>query len=354
MSLNPDFRSADDVIVPGNLVELTGWTDGKLSAEEAYAKEQAGFDRLANDMPVAFRTANPQTPDPAMLEQWNKFQQERGRYPGSCDWSLLDEFIFKTVILWLPQIIGSCVVSNSLRPWVARLCYQIALLGMPMEYLGRDEFGTKNLSFYGPFSYGAARKRANMLRGGDGLYCEPMAESFLKDGVLACNTPALLEILKAAGHDKPKDFPEPQNARFYREWGAGKYLEQVRQYADFVLLECPPIKSADELKAHSEAGRTAFFCSMIAVHKIGTHKDGFAIHGRNPNDRWAHNMSFQGFFAASDGDVFFRFCNQSWGEKHIYNVPFSQVVDWFRNRQPSSCAIGTINGPRSAPPLIGV
>jgi hypothetical protein len=348
--LNQDFRSADEVIVPPD-AEF-GWTDGKVSQAEAYAREQAGLDRLANDMPVAIRGSEPAKPMPAMQAKWDEFQASKGRGPGSCDLSLLDEFVFGMVLAWLPQIIGSCVVSNTFRGWVMRMLYQIALLGMPMEYLGRSEFGPKNLAFYGPFTYGSARRRGNM-RGGDGLYGDVMAESLLKDGVLSCANPALMELLKRNGVASEKDFPEPQNKAFYRAWGDWRYLDDFKQYADYSLQECPAVKSADDVIARAKVGMPSFFCSMIAIHKTGTHKDGFAIHKRNPRDAWAHNMEFLGFFYASDGDLFFRFSNESWGITNIYNVPYDEVVDWFRNRQPTSFAIGTINGPKSAPPTIG-
>lgn len=349
--LNPDFRSADEVTVPPDA--QFGWTDGKMSANEAYSREQAGADRLANNMPVAMRgLLNPQQPIPEMQAKWVEFQKSKGRAEGSHDLSLLDEFVFGVVLAWLPQIIGSCVVSNTFRGWVMRLLYQIALLGMPQEYLGRNEFGPKNLSFYGPYTYGMARRRGN-LRGGDGLFGDVMAESLVLDGVLPCTTPALIELCGRNNVGREKDYPEPQSASFYRAWGDWKYIDQFKQYADYSLQEAPIVKSADDVIERSKLGMPCFFCSMIAIRKVGTHKDGFAIHGRDPGNAWAHNMEFLGFFIASDGDVFFRFSNESWGITNIYNVPYKEVVDWFRNRQPTSYAIGTINAPSSAPPRIG-
>lgn len=346
VALNPDFRSADDVFVPTNA--MFGWTDGTVDLKDALDKEFRGADRLANDMPVVCRARAPIAAMPEIDKKWQAFQLSKGRHPGSCDWSLLDEFVLGKPLLWLPQIIGSCVVSNTFRGWVQRLMYQIVMLGMPFEFLGRNEFSNLNYAFYGPFTYGCARKRGNM-RGGDGLYGDVMAESMIKDGVLSCNTPKLLNITKQLGVDGVNDYPEPQNARVYRAFGDWKYLDELREYADFKLDECPQIRSAEELHEALKGGKPVFNCSGLAIKKIGTHKDGFAIHGRDPGDSWAHNMEYLGYFIASDGAVFFRFSNESWGPEHIYNVPFDEVADWFRRRNVSAFAIGMINGPQSAP-----
>jgi hypothetical protein len=345
-TLNPDFRGADEVIVPPGI--QTGWTEGNVTEREAVLKERYGAERLQNDMPVAMSVGDPLQPNPVVVADFEKFQIEKGRGPKSKDWSLLDEYLLAMILVWLPQIIGSCVISNTFRGYVIRLMYQIAFLGMPHEYLGRNEFGAANYAPYCPYNYGMARRRANM-RGGDGLYCDVMVESFLKDGVVPCHTPKLQEICKANGVAGPKDFPEPQNASFYRAMGNWAHLDTLKPYADFTVQEFPYVTTADELVKYSDNCMPAPICSMIAIRKVGTHKDGFAIHARNPNDAWAHNMCFHGYFFASDGQLFFRFSNESWGVTHIYNVTFEEVAGWFRNRNVTSAAMGTINGPRSVP-----
>lgn len=350
VAMNPDFsRRADENVKPPN--PQFGWTDGTVTLDQAHYLEQVGRERLENDMPIVCRTRIVAAPLPEIEKQWKQFQKDKGRYEGSADWTLLDEFVIKKVLIWLPQIIGSCVMSNTFRGWVIRLMYQIGFLGMPQEYLGRNEFGSINYSFYGPYNYGAARKRANM-RGGDGLYCEAMAESLVKDGVVACNTPKLLEILKKLGADREKDFPEPQNASVYRSFGNWNYIDDLRQYADFPLENCPSVKSVDELREHLKAGSPCFQCSGLAVKKVGTHKDGFAVHARNPSDSWSHNMCWHGVFYASDGKEYFVLSNESWGLGYVYNIPTEEVEDWFRRRNITVAAIGNIRGPQSAPPAI--
>lgn len=349
-TLNPHFRQVDNIVVPANINTTLGWTDGKTSLTDAQRREAIGLDRITNDIPLSFRSIE-FPPLPEVVKAWNEFQQSKGRYPGSCDWTLLDEFAISTVLTWKPQIIGSCVASNTFRGWVIRLMYQIVFLGLGMEYLGRNQYTKNNYAFYVPYTYGSARRRGNM-KGGDGLYADVMTESLLKDGVLSCLVPKLLEILKVNGFDKDTDFPEPQNERYYRRWGDWEFLDQVKEYADFQLEECLPVKNADQLKSNLENCKPCFFCSGIAIRKAGIHKDGFTIHVRDPGNSWAHNMCFHGFLIASDSELFFRFSNESWGLDYIYNVSYNEVVNWFKNQRPTSYAIGMIKGPQSAPPLI--
>ena len=348
--LNPDFRGADEVEPPAHWAELTGWTDGKADERDAIDTELRTFADIEAEAPYRFTRQVAREIPAAMLAKWNEFQLSKGRYAGSADWSLIDEFVTGEPLVWLPQIIGSCVMSNTLRPWVARLMYQIVLLGDAFEYLGRNEFGPNNYSLYGPYTYGVARRKANM-RGGDGLYCGPMAWA-LGQGVLSCSTPKLIEIVKGRGYAGDHDFPEPQSKTLYRDFGNWKYLDTLKPYADFRCEETPTVKSADELWSYLQDGKPAFVCSMEAINKIGTHPDGFAIHARNPRDRWAHNMSFQGCFVASDGERFFRESNESWGGKHIYNRRFAEVEKAFNGGGLTVAAIGQIEGPPSNPPTI--
>lgn len=352
MALNPDFRGADEVVLPENAVDLQGWSVDDSEAD-ALGKEDVMYDKFEADMPVACRTREPVQMNETVLAKWDEFQQSKGRQPGSHDWSLLDEFVHGKPLLWYPQIIGSCVFSNTFRGVVIRMMIQIALHDQAREYLGRNEHGPDNYSPYAPWSYGMARRRANM-RGGDGLYCAPMAESMVKDGFLPCSTPALVEFLKGKGLARDKDFPEPQHSGLYREFGRWKYLDDFKQYAGMALVECPRINSAEQLWSMMEQGKPTFVCSGEAIHKVGTHPDGFAIHARNPRDSWAHNMCFHGCFVASDGERFFRESNESWGEKHIYNRRYDEVAGSFQRNRLRCAAIGEMLAPPSRVPTIEV
>lgn len=350
--LNPDFRSADEVEIPrGNLRNLCGWSNE--FGEDRAETEKRMLEGIVAESPAAFQQRVARDPDPGMFEKWTEFQESKGRANGSADLSLLDEFVTGAPLLWLAQIIGSCVCSNSFRPWVARMMWQIGLLGDAMDYLGREEFGVNNYSFYGPFQYGLARRKANMKRG-DGLYEAPFTWSLMQ-GVIPCNHPELTKVLRGTSSRNDRDFPEPQgNAgkNLYRAFGAHQYIEQLTPFVEFPMAESPAPRDVDHLMSLASDGKPAFVCSMVAIHKVGTHKDGFAIHKRNRRDQWAHNMSFQGFFIASDGDVFIRLSNESWGKNHIYNVPVDEVASWFKANMLTVRAIGEIAGPESVPPAI--
>lgn len=337
--LNPDYRGADEVIIPPN-VEF-GWNGTVIEEKRSIAA-------LAEDMPLLVRDVQDAPDDPTMRKAWDDFQASKGRFPGSNDLTLLDEFVFKKTFLYLPQLIGSCVVSNTFRAWVLRLMYQIVVRGEPMEYLGRDEFGPNSMAFYAPVSYGLMRRRGG-LRGGDGGFCAPMGESLSKDGVLMCNTPRLLEILKGLGADRPNDFPEPQSNGVYRSFGNGAYLDELKPYMDFPLRECPEITSEDQAWELAGAGKPSFWCSNIAIKKVGTHPDGFAIHADDPGNSWAHNMSKHGRMIASDGAGFYRWSNESWGVTHVYNIARATVKKWIQSGRISAMAIGQIEGPKSSP-----
>jgi hypothetical protein len=242
--------------------------------------------------------------------------------------------------------VHNCVASNTFRPWVRRVIYEISLKGDPEEFLGKSEFGPQNISFYAPFSYGCGRRRGRM-RGGDGSFCEVQYDSLIKDGVITCNNLKLLEILKRFKADGPRDFPEPQNASLYRRFGNWEFLDELLPTADFRLLESVKVNDIDTHIKLSRQYKPASVCSGIAIRKIGTHKDGFDIHAQNPRDSWAHNMSFCGHFESSDGKIFIRLSNESWGKNVIYNIPIEEISRWYSQRMVTVQAIGEIDLPDS-------
>ena len=351
MTLNPDFRSADDVYVP-DIKNMCGWGYRAENESTRLLREKRKFEKIQRDLPKAFETREAKSMSPEMLKKWNDFQSSKGRGKDSFDWSLLDEFVTGKPLVWLPQIIGSCVASNTFRPYCTRQMYEIVLQGQPEEYMGRNEFGPQNFGFYAPFSYGMARKRADM-RGGDGLYCAPMVETMVKDGVLSCNVPELFELTRKLKVNDDRDFPEPQSAAIYRQFGDHKHIDKLAPYADYRIVEAPMVTNVDQFIDLLKAGKPMFVCSMEAIHKVGTHADGFPIHKRNPRDQWAHNMSFQGGFYASDGNLYIRESNESWGANAIYNRPIEDIADSFKANRLTIAAIGEIESAKSAAPLAG-
>lgn len=350
MVLNPDFRTVEDIDIPDDY--NGGWrVPGAYDERDMVNVERRKIDSLEKDLPFNFRLQEQGPVASAIYDKWVEFQKSKGRYGDSCDWTLLDEFVLEGKTLdWLPQIIGSCVCSNTFRGWVIRMMYQVTFF--TGEYLGREEFGYKNnYSFWCPYSYGDSRKRGN-LRGGDGSFCGVMAESLVKSGVVTCNNPKVIEICRGYSALGDRDFPEPQNERLYRAIGNWQHLDTLSAETQYQLVESPPVRDLNTLMTLLKQGKPAFVCSMEAIHKIGDHPDGFPIHARNPRSQWAHNMAFHGFFYASDGELFIRQSNESWGKNHMYNRRATEVEQRLRSGQLTVQGIGQITGPVTPAPTI--
>lgn len=339
-----------------------GYDPGKMgwvipdthSEQEMLDAEKRYLEKAFQDYPLAYQTRAPREMLPAIKAKWEKFQADRGRFPGSQDLTLIDEFVFGQSYTWLSQKIGSCVWSNTFRRWFERMCVEICLFGDTEEFIGKTQFGPQSIA---PFciNYGFARQRANM-KGGDGLYCKPMAESLVKDGVVFCSTPKLKELMNAAGATRDTDYPEPQSERLYRQIGDWAWNDALRPYTACRLLESVPVTSIDEHNSNVEQLKPMFQCSMIAIRRTGTHKDGFPIHGRDPSNQWAHNMGWAGMRIASDGERYHRLCNTSWlqegstdVEKYIYNIPEKELEEWYKRGRVDTSSIGDIDGVKSLP-----
>lgn len=325
-----------------------GWgTDDTMPIHKRHYTEEKIYEKNSNDFPVAYKIRPSSSPSEFITNKFREYMNSKGYGNDSADMTLLDEFVFRKRFAWFKQDTGSCVISNTFRPWVRRCIYELAIKGDAEEYFGRNEFSSKNISFYAPFSYGCGRRRGG-LRGGDGSFCEVQYESLIKDGVLLCNTPKLLEILKRLGADKDNDFPEPRSVSVYRRFQNWEFLDELLPYADFRLLESPKVKDMDTHLQLSREYKPSSVCSGIAIHKIGKHRDGFDIHAQNTRDSWAHNMSFQGHFQASDGKIYIRLSNESWGANVIYNIPIEEVDRWYKRRMITVQAIGEIDLPDAA------
>lgn len=333
-----------------------GWEVPGASTElEMLDGEKRYFDRAVEDYPIAYQARERSELMPAIAEKWQKFQSDRGRFPGSQDFTLLDEFVFGKSYTFRDQPIGSCVFSNSFRPWVAGALYQICLLGQPEEFTGKEHLGPNTIA---PFcvSYGFARQRANM-RSGDGLYCKPMQESYLKDGIVLCSTPKVQELMRSAGATNDSDYPEPRSERLYRSIGNWSWNDELKPYTCCRMLDAPIPRNMDDFNRNIDAGRPMFQCSMIAVRRTGQHRDGFPIHGIDPFNSWAHNMGIMGRRVASDGNRYVIVCNTSWlrpggdPEAYIYNIPEADFArQWFPKIDIG--VIGDIDGISALPAII--
>jgi len=328
-----------------------GWGDDTtVSIDARHDRENQFYDVISSDMPVAFRARNTEVPDTPLVRKFRELHNSKGYGPDSFDLTLIDEMVFGRRLSWLPQKTGSCVISNTFRPWTRRMLFEICVRGDAEEFIGRNEFTPNNLAFYAPFSYGCGRRRGN-LRNGDGGFCETQYESLIKDGVVLSNNGKLLEILTKLNATNDRDFPEPQDNAVYRRFQGWEFLDTLLPFADFRLLESPKVTNIQQHIDLHKQFKPMSVCSGIAIQKIGKHKDGFDIHAQNPRDSWAHCMSFQGYFTASDGKVYIRLSNESWGPNIIYNIPVEEVDRWYSRKLLTVQAIGEIDLPDSVPLL---
>jgi hypothetical protein len=264
--------------------------------------------------------------------------------------------------------VHNCVWSNTYRPLTLRMMFEIALRGDAEEYFGVDEHGFRSIAPH-CVTYGFARQIANM-RGGDGLYCSPMAKA-LSQGMVMCSTPKLIELHKASNADGPTNFPEPRSASLYRRIGDWAWNDALRPFLANPVSELVPVDSFDKHFELSKAFKPIFQCSSIAIRVVGKHKDGFVIHEKDPNNSWAHNMYFAGHFYASDGTLWFRFCNKSWlndtnpeagpgqlptwndqEEVFCYNISAEHLMTWYKKKLVDSMGIGEIDMPQMLPVTI--
>ena len=123
---------------------------------------------FANENPICYRQRDTRVVPPGLAKRWDDFQVSKGRAKGSNDLTLMIQFVFGQPYLFLPQDIGSCVFSNTFRPWIERMAWEIAMLGDAEAYTGITQFGVRSIAPH-CVTYGLAREIANM-RGGDGLY----------------------------------------------------------------------------------------------------------------------------------------------------------------------------------------
>lgn len=353
----------------GHAVGPMGWGVENETPDEKHTVESTFLERAIADSPMTFEMRQAQELKPKVKAAFDKLQKDCGRLgDNSCDMTLLDQLVLGKRLNWFPQDIGSCVWSNTFRQIVLRMFFEIALRGDAEEYFGLDEHGFKSIAPH-CVQYGFARQIANM-RSGDGLYCSPMAKS-LSQGMVMCSTPKLIELAKLANANDATDFPEPRSAALYRRIGNWAWNDALRPYLANPVTELVPVDSFDKHFALSQAFKPIFQCSMIAIRKVGKHKDGFTIHERDTGNSWAHNMGWAGHFYASDGTLWFRLSNKSWlndpnpesapgklptwtdqEETFVYNIAADHLRGWYQRKLVDSMAIGEIAMPEILPVTI--
>lgn len=358
--------STGSELAVGHPVGPMGWGIETESLTTKRAFESVFLDRVMQDQPRVFSARDPKQLKPVVKAKFDKLQADCGRGPDSCDMSLLDYFCLGKRLNWFPQDIGSCVFSNTFRLITDRMMFEIALRGDAEEYFGLDEAGFRSIAPH-CVTYGFARQIANM-RGSDGLYCSAMAKA-LSQGMIMCSTPKLIELAKAEGAAGPENFPEPRSSALYRKIGNWAWNDALRPYLSNPVSELVPVKSFDTHFEMSKAFKPIFQCSSIAIKKVGTHKDGFAIHELDRGNTWAHNMGWKGHFhAVSDGSLWFRLSNKSWlrrtdatiglpkwtdpEETYVYNIAADHLRGWYTRSLVDSIAIGELEMPQLLPETI--
>lgn len=339
----------------GHPIGPMGWVvPDATTLVEMLDKEKRFFAAAQAASPAFYEPRPMRAIDPDILIRWDSFQESKGRFAGSNDFSLLDEFVFGKTLTWLPQDIGSCVWSNTFRRWVERATAEIGFYGQPEEWIGMEEFGPNSLA---PFcvSYGFAREIANM-RGGDGLYCSPMQKSLVLDGVVLCSNPKLAELLSSVGAGGTNDYPEVRSASLYRKIGDWAWNSALRPHATCKLLESPKVTTYEQFLKNEDEFKPMFMCSSLAIKIAGKHPDGFTYHTENTQDSWAHNMGLGGRRVTSKGDIFHRVDNTSWlspdqpnRESYVYWIAAKEVKKWFDQGIIDAGTIGEIEGIKSIP-----
>jgi hypothetical protein len=303
-------------------------------------------DKFAKESPKVFEQREAVAVPPELAKAWDLFQQSKGRAPGSNDLTLIVEFIFGVQYMWFPQDIGSCVYSNTFRPWIDRMCWEIALRGDPEAYTGSGELGITSIAPH-CVQYGFAREIAKM-RSGDGLYKAPMIKS-LTQGIVLCNTPKLKQLNEESGAGSQENYPEPRSAALYRKIGNWAWNAALQPYRTCKLLESVDITNVEQHRKQEDQCKPMIICSSLAYKKIGTHKDGFPIHGINRGDRWDHNMDFSGYRISSDGDRFTRLTTRSWNQRnqsyetYCFNVSDVELAKIYKE-DVDVASIGEIEG----------
>lgn len=180
------------------------------------------------------------------------------------------DVVFGKSMSWFAQIIGSCVGSGWMRCSGTRITWEVAVGGDPEEPIGTTRLGVTSLMPFAPFSYGMGRKLVGMRRG-DGSYCATQVNADQTVGLLPCSTPALKQIVG----DRETDYPEPQNARLYRDFGSWQHLDDLKPYAGYRLLESVEVSTADQaVRSIVEEYKPQMICSNWAFKPSRKAKSG--------------------------------------------------------------------------------
>lgn len=306
-----------------------GW--GVDDTREETEKRLAGV--LEESAPELLMRRAPKEPRDAALIQRVRDGMEADGMTGGMHLRYIEPIVFGAFLVYLRQLIGSCVASTAFRLGVIRMLWESFALGDAEEIFGTKLIGQNNIAPFAPYHYRAGRMLGG-LNGGDGSFCSSQVEGLQKYGFLPCDTPGLVSDA----------YPEPQNTRTYREMGnSNSFLNKFAPHGRKHLLnESEPVKSADDARTLiTEHFKPLAICSMWAFKPAQTHPtwklaDGtpVVIYQRDRSTSWGHSMSIVGFVDV-DGKEFVIVLN-SWGDRAHRNgdwfaIPAEVFAAWVRD-----------------------
>ena len=309
-----------------------GWGVDSDSIKDKFNKERKAFERLATNKSLGRRPAK--TVNERALQLVLKHMDEDGIEGGfSC--RHLERAIFKRFLPWKRQLIGSCVASGGMRAMTRRTLAEVFLLMQREELFGTEFTGTNNVAMFAPYSYRAGRSKAGINGNMDGSFCSAHIEGAMDWGMIPC---------WANGLDSD-DFPEPQNTRLYKQWGASDSLmNKFKSVGEkFLLLESEKITDFDQHWSALEDFKPQMVCSDWAFKPKAKHPtwklaDGSPvwIYTRDRSTSWAHNMTLDGALIHR-GDKF-TCVDNSWGDNAHKNGSFfvieaEEMARWIRDAE---------------------
>jgi hypothetical protein len=330
-----------------------GWGYENETIEATYTQEQREKEKLPSEL-IVRQEAKP-VKNEVFLKKIKDLQAKDGIEDGIC-LRYLEEAAFGGFLVWLRQLIGSCVASGASRIVTRRTLADILIYGDMEELFGRVLTGPKNICPFAPFSYRAGRKLGNMNSYSDGSYCSVHIRGLMEVGMLPCSTENLTSDA----------FPEPQSESLYRSWGSsnGDTLSRpfLQTAANFKLLESEQVTDPDTSKLLIvDQMKGQMICSDWAfrpdyAHPTWKDRNGnpIWIYKRDTSTSWGHNMSVVGYvFAANKWWVIIE---NSWGMQAHKNgsffiIPLELHGDWLKARYAESRSIGNISLTSSVTPV---
>lgn len=331
--------TAADVIKPD--WDLMGWGEKDETDSARLENEQKVTDAAIARCPSQFVARAEKKFQPEFHHKISQLMKRYSYEEGSTDLCLVDEIVYGQRVKYRQQKTGSCTISNAFRCWRRRADLEVVGYGQLEDGLGKKEWTPDTGAFYAPLSYGIAREIGG-LRRGDGGFCGSTIES-LMGGVLDCNDPDLLTILKQLGSAENGDFPEPISNSTYRTFQNWTYNDRLKSNRIAPLIESERVTDVQRLAQLLGEWKPCLMCSMLAV-KFDKRVDGMATYTIDRSDRWAHAMCWCGRIKFG-GKAYLLLSNESWPNQPVYPIEISIVEEIFRIYRPEILSMGEIDLP---------